>query len=523
MRIGVLFLFILLSLQVKATLLPDDQKLFDDMKEQLTSICFKDGKFLYDTIIEVKDGGMTLPFNCNAQLMALLDMYNAMERRSFALVSSDQLCTMPTASISSYSLSALHSELHPILDKKEDGPSCKKHTALQCMGGFVCAMVAGPLTPLLKYVHTKSKSINATLNQCKDVKSYECVGAALRGVWDNLAISAQAIWKLLGMVKDGAVWVGKKAYDSTIGSLVDFFSDAEEITSDQMLVASSMEPSVWKEFKKHPIKVAKELAQGFFKVLTAGIKSHYGCEKWSGIPFASKCITPMGDWECASCKQQINSICGVLGFAGGELLVAYLTGGATVAAKKMVQYGYKTTTAIANRVLKPLRAYRLSIKSQKAVEVLETTATVATDVAEKTYRISMRMKLRDLLATAGRLTAKVGQKTMNSTVFKVMATGTKKVLYPVRKYIQLTDWAFMRGYEHTGLALKAVESHALPQVVSFVSKYSAKDPRFVSFISDVEIGINVKTYGSYVASFDRGNRGREESKQEKSAKDDKSP
>jgi hypothetical protein len=223
----------------------------------------------------------------------------------------------------------------------------------------------------------------------------------------------------------------------------------------------------------------------------------------------------MQNWDCATCTQKLNSICGVLGFAGGELVVAYLTGGATVVAKKMVQYGVKGGAALVRKVMKPIRAYRLSIRSKRAAQVLEATGKVTSEVASTTYKVSMSMKLRDLLKVAGRVSFKVGKKVLHHQVFKVVSTTTKKVLTPIRKYIELTDWAFLKGYKHVASAFSQLEMKSPGMVTKFIAHNAKSSPSLLRFISDKEIGINVKTYGSYVASFDRGKRGREANSQQK--------
>lgn len=499
--------FVMASLQA-SLILPKDEIMFAQMRDNLLDICAENGTFQFNTIYKIQDGANVMPFNCNAHLMALKDTFDAMVARKNDAFETGKLCTIANQDNPTDTSADIIEQIQPAL---EEVNTCEpKSSDLVCSGAFMCAMVTGPFNKLVKKVHFDGHKINEVLNQCGDMKTYECLGAALSGVWDNLSISAEAVWKLLGMMKDGVAWTGKKMYKYTIGSVIGFFSKAEEITSDKLLVASTMEPSLWQQLKSDPLKVSKELAAGFFKVLTEGIKSHYGCEKWSGIPFASKCDIPMKDWDCATCNQKMNSICGVLGFAGGELLVAYLTGGATLAAKKVVQYSYKGGSALVNRVLRPLKAYRLSIHSKTANAVIDTTAQVTGDVAVHAYKVGMRMKISDFLNAAGRLSYKAGSKVLTSKAFRVVAKSTKTVLTPLRKYIQLTDWAFMRGYGQVGRAFQSVESKMLPNVAKFVKTYQASNPKFVSYISDVEVGINIKTYGSYVASFDRGNRGRDE-------------
>ncbi len=495
-------------------LLPEDEQAFMQMKEQLFAVCAKDGKFLYDTIIEVDDGLDSLQFNCNAHLFALKEMYEAMVIRKTDADETGKLCLTPGQAGPARQPVEMAQKVAPVLHELN---SCKEQSSLAtCGGAFICSMVVGPFQGLLQKINVPNRKMQKVLRECSGVKNYECVGAALKGVWDNIVISAEAIWKILGMAKDGVAWTGKKLYDKSIGSIVDYFSKVEEVSSDKLLVASGMPPSLWEQLKKDPVKVIKELAAGFMKVLTAGIKNNYGCEQWSGVPFSSECLVPMQNWDCASCNQKINSICGVLGFAGGELVVAYLTGGATVAAKKLSELTYKGGSAVVNKILHPLRAYRISINNKMAANVLDTTVKVTGEVAQTAYKVSMRMKLRDFFYTAGNISYQVGSKVLNNKVFKVVSKSTKVVLTPIRKYIQLTDWAFMRGYEHTAIAFQSIQTKVIPHTVAFIAKYDSPTPEFMRFISDKEIGINVKTYGSYVASFDRGSRGRDETQKSES-------
>ncbi len=491
-----------------AELLPHDLQLLIEMKEELFKICTVDNKFQFNRVIEIEHEGGVVEFNCNAQLQALFDTYKVMQAKADSLAANDVRC------IAGKPMVKVGDNLLPAVDRiLQEDTVCKiKSSDKQCGLAFTCTMLLGPFSNLLKYVDVSDPYWQQVKSDCVDIDYVECVGAALKGVWDNLEISAEAIWKLLGMAKDGVVWVGKKGYDYTIGALIDLFSDVEEVSSDQLLVATSVEPGLWEELKKDPVKVAKELAQGFFKVLVDGIKSHYGCLEWSGKPYISDCIRPMQDWDCATCRQKMNSICGVLGFAGGELVVAYLTGGATVAAKKMGEYAYKGGSALVNKVLSPFRTIpKFSATPPKvARDAFDLTTDVAGVAVKTSYKVTMKMKLRDFFEAAGVIAEQAGKTVLNSNALKIVTKGTKTILTPIRKYIELTDRAFLKGYEHAGLAFKSVESHALPRVVSFVKKYGAQDPEFIQFISAKEIGINIKTYGSYVASFDRGKRGREE-------------
>lgn len=166
--------------------------------------------------------------------------------------------------------------------------------------------------------------------------------------WEGVKQSTQII---IEGVSNSAGWVGDR-----IISGLSWAGVIEDKTSDSLIAASHQSDESVSNFLSDPVGFAMRFSEGFVEAVISGIRNNFGCENWEGTPYVSNCRVPMRRWECASCSQKMNAICGTLGYLGGELVSAYLTGGAvsvSMAISKSAKLG-QVAVAVSNTIVKAL-------------------------------------------------------------------------------------------------------------------------------------------------------------------------
>lgn len=173
----------------------------------------------------------------------------------------------------------------------------------------------------ISVIRNALKNDKSSQNSCTDSNKSDCLTELVAGILKDIWSNVEGVWDLAKM---GAGWAKDKAVSSW-----KYFTHAEDKTSDSALLASQQSESWIKNFIKHPLDSLKKMGEGLYNMVAGAIKDSFMCAKWEGQPHLSKCLAPQTQaWSCATCDQKINSICGVAGFAAGEIAVAYLTGGA---------------------------------------------------------------------------------------------------------------------------------------------------------------------------------------------------
>ena len=166
---------------------------------------------------------------------------------------------------------------------------------------------------------------NSSSDTCLDSKKSDCLMELGAGIVKNIWANIEGVGFLL---KSAAGW----AWDGIKGFAGQLFSSKEAVavedkSSDAMHLASELEPSLIDKFKESPKDFMVDMGNRFYQYLMKTVADSFGCEKWSGAPHISKCEKHLGSWECSNCDQRLNSICGIVGFLGGEIVTAFLTGG----------------------------------------------------------------------------------------------------------------------------------------------------------------------------------------------------
>jgi hypothetical protein len=133
---------------------------------------------------------------------------------------------------------------------------------------------------------------------------------------------AQAAWdiSLVKMLWDATKWGWDAAWKK--------LRKVEDKTSEAQHAASHMTPDLMAQFKKDPAGFMGQLMAGLYQMMVESITKYYGCEEWSGKPFAegSKCLRST-DFSCLTCNQGLNLVCAGAGVFVGMIPDA-LVGGA---------------------------------------------------------------------------------------------------------------------------------------------------------------------------------------------------
>lgn len=159
-----------------------------------------------------------------------------------------------------------------------------------------------------------------------------CLSQAIWGVVQNVISNIQGLWELGKMAVKG------------IGRLFGF-GQAEDASADQHGLLAQFGADV-KNDDVGLWQASKNLIGGFldgmWKAIKDGTRNQFSCVKWEGgvggTRVGAKCLEAAPSFECATSQQKINMACGVIGFAAGEIVTAFLTGG-TVRGASLVGKG----------------------------------------------------------------------------------------------------------------------------------------------------------------------------------------
>lgn len=252
----------------------------------------------------------------------------------------------------------------------EEALACpgKNTSSLKCMGEFVCGAYAGiagmvPVGGAALQDWMSGWAKNTFDMNCSAGKTLSTIGNCLTEVvWGVI----KNIVGNLEFVADGIRWVGNAIADGarSVGSALCFWceDEHEDVSSDQQHLINSSE-EIREQNTRQANKAEEESGNAFTRffsniggflndMIAEPAGRNFGCAKWEGNRFtnttsigldsvmgnddnsnAVRCAEPMASWECASCSQRAQLVCGVVGFLGGEAITTLLTGGAARLAK----------------------------------------------------------------------------------------------------------------------------------------------------------------------------------------------
>lgn len=357
--------------------------------------------------------------------------------------------------------------------------------SLQCAGEVMCnvarttmtALVTGNPTLQLLAQGTGNTSVEHFLNQrltknpeiqkCLGVtpgsQSSNCLNEVVEGVLKTLWETAKGVWS-------GVTWVGGKIAEkaqSTWKSL----TGVEDKTSAKMLVASRQTNGDLAHHKSDPLSFAVGIAKSLFDFFSQQMKTNFGCEKWSGAPHRSQCLREMKGWNCATCNQRMNAMCGALAAVGTEVAInaagAFLTGGVGAATEMLAAAAVRSSAGLAASIGESSAI--LARAGEVVVEATQATVRAVSALVAAAARIGARGLNRVLLAIkespAARLLTEFAASEpghLAEAGLKATSAGVKAVTYLPKKYYELIDAAAKAGYSQTQslLTRKAVASSA---------------------------------------------------------------
>ncbi|MFL5784653.1 MAG: hypothetical protein ACJ76H_08600 [Bacteriovoracaceae bacterium] len=195
-------------------------------------------------------------------------------------------------------------------------------TDSQCLPLYACAAlsIANPLGNLIGGMDRLRGRNNSCLAR-GSAAAPGCLQNVVKGIFDSL-------WGMLSLIWD----IGKAGLRK-IGEWTGLIQRQERSSSERLMAAQQMGPSFISRFIAHPVNTMEAMITAMFNGIKTAAMSSYGCEQWSGAPFISSCLRPMTNWNCASCQQKLQLMCGIAGFAIGEIGTALLTGGLAAGGK----------------------------------------------------------------------------------------------------------------------------------------------------------------------------------------------
>ena len=472
---------------------------FDRMSKMFHEICFdKSGNFLQNEKFQV-NGKL---IDCARDAKTLDARFKELEREVEREKKADEVRCEGTELDSNFkNISAINDALNG--DKV---CPAKTETTSQCVGQMACNAMASVIgVPLAagNYATDKAfefyrqRGINVvespglkSLRECGSRPDNSCISNLLRGVWDSLFTSIKGLWTI---AKGAATLAGsaiKSGYNYVVDSIGSVFSDVEDATSEKMMAASQLPDSALDQFKRDPLAFVKDMASALYESIASSVKEHYGCNKWSGLAYASTCVEPMDNWECATCNQRLNVICGVTGFAAGEIVTAFFTGGTVAVGKTVGMTAVKGGAVLAARVGNMIKrippvAYVARV-APKGISAAGRAAHLAHLKAltawEKVGNLRHITSLKAVAEKVQRGTIAVS----SSAPVKVVTESAALAAKPFTAYVGLMSRAFGAGYNRVDDALarsvatvapKAPQAAAAAKATEVVPELTANQQR----------------------------------------------
>lgn len=409
-----------------------EQKLsqFQEMSSFLQDACV-DQNGVYQSSLILTFDDSSRPLDCGFELNRLEKIYGDLTEDELFLSTGEQ-CTEPVDS--GHLIAGLEDAIKgaPLENDKqclENNDNCMNDLYCNAFKSFIPGgeKLTSGLYQAASFLYHKldlnveDSSALPILKKCAESPNATCLRSILRGVFDSVFTSLETIWDFTASAaKKGWSWLKSK------------FQDAEDKSSEQLLMASQMNDSFLDRFLDDPLGMIQEMAKGLYDLSMEAIKTHYGCEQWQGEPMASKCLRPMEDWGCADCSQKMNAICGVLGFAGGEIITSFLTGGMVGAAKVGVTSALKVGVQGLSK-MKPL------------IAPLKRAVNIGGAVSQRAIARVSSSALVSRLSLLGKQGQQVVSNVASSPVVKAAVFVPRMAGKGVSQYFSLMDQAFVSG------------------------------------------------------------------------------
>lgn len=418
--------------------------IFTQQAELFRQICFQaDGTFLQDQIIFDQSSSISeTAIDCNAQAFAL-----EQEKLAIEAILQDDECPTCYDTINDQGLiDLLNGQAGVVGELTCPGIG----DANQCMSGLACNLITSVI-PMAGAVRNTFRN-HPVFAGCGS-SGGNCFSNIGKAIWDNLWDTVVGIYDLAAM---GVSWVGDQ-----LGSLF----AAEDATSSRGIAATEVSESQLDQFLADPVAYLYNLGGQLMSMIANSISSRYGCAEWTGVPHLSECTRPMS-WECASCDEKLNMVCGVTGYVGATIVTTFFTGGATA----MAQIGSKLATTSVIAVARSIPgAARIAETMAVAGRLSRGGAGLLTGTIRQVWnavRTSRSAQAIGSVANQLRAAGAAANGFAQKRIFLYARTQTA-VIEAARAYNRLSRAAFNLGYRTTGETANATQTYLYAQYTRF--------------------------------------------------------
>ena len=402
-------------------------------------------------------------------------------------------CKMPNASVS------INSQLKD-LSKVGDGLVCNEEKKQQiknsCSSDLTCVMAAsalgvgGYLAEILVPEKAKPKDCHLGNDSCVTQLASSFIKAA--------ASFFQGMWWI---ASSAGKYAGKK-----MGEFWNWVSGAEDhsSTSQLALAKASEDPGIFKELTEDFPGAMKKIFSAFLASLKEWMKNDVFCQKWAGVPRASKCITPTNNFDCLPCKTMVTGLCSITGTLVAEIVPAFLSGGLTVALKQGVSGAAKIATLF--------KASKTGLQAVKGTKIGQA-AVAASTKTDEVLRVSKGLKaakdsitvalnaIKAYMISPSRNALKVSYSSLLDGLKKggaaivdapggkilvfagtTLKYGVKTILYPIDN--PLTNLAYKKGHKSIDKIFK-LGKPTLATKTTVTAAIIAKDPTIETTLAKI--------------------------------------
>lgn len=432
MRIVAFIFILLLSLTAFASDRTLNQKVthLEELERKVAKECINNPN---SSSIKITVDGKQL--NCPQLLVVTKRLHDQVDKEVSALESCDTTQS-PTDDLAASALAVAN----------KAGACQKKSEDNQCLGEMGCTVMvaANPFAALGGFIASK---MAAEKNSCLAkgaTNAGGCLANVMKGIFDSLWGLLTLVWDIgAGAVRSAAEWMG-------------IIEKSEKASSEKLMAAQQAGPGFIKRFISNPVDTIKEISAAMYNGIRDAAFESYGCEQWSGAPFISRCMKPMSNWDCATCQQKLQVMCGVAGFALGEIPTAILTGG-LVAGGKAIAVGTMKAIKAGAQAGKFSTVATAAVRAiPKGAEGLEAANRAAMALAQGSKRVltaAEKQALRAWKAVEESAAAKAVAEAAGKVSQSVVGDVTKLTLKPAAIYMDALEAGFKAGYSTVDNAL----------------------------------------------------------------------
>ena len=284
---------------------------------------FKENEIFTNLGGSLEDGNL----DCNDQLMALDKYRKSLEKETAALeleISKDPTCDPSDLK---------EGNLANLLKQVDDAQAISEKMQLSCewdntQTGKSCAEDFGCNMMSMFMDHDPAKPRYKSNGQLCVQSTNSCIMNFDMGI-------IKSVGGFFSFVGDGITWAVDRTGRAYKHVNYDMWKKAhpqEDASATQVQILQEADYKTMEaigRFSRGLPDSARDLGVKIWNSMNEGIRNSYGCQKWSGTPYASECLKPIEDFCGASCSMKMNTICGLVGHMGGEILNTLITGSVT--------------------------------------------------------------------------------------------------------------------------------------------------------------------------------------------------